>query len=397
MNISSYDSSYHYTRQLSNFIESCFQDKMVSLKDLACFLNVSPSYVYFLYRKLKNDMYFVIRATPHYERIKLHPLSCFLSIRSALRRDIILKTLSRHDYVTYIAPYHGDNRGIYCTFLVPSGNEGDLTTFFELLLSHDVIDDYVVHSLMLTGNIVMGFDWYDFSKDVWCFNWPSLLDDILSRIDSYDYELKSFDDFEASKSDIKFDFYDLFILHHIEHDIFTNIGALAPKVRVTRQNLSYHYRNHVYRLVKSIRPYWVPSFKEHSTFFILDLTFENNKGLRGFIGSLQRKPIACSYALYRSSQHPSIMLLGFLPYKEFFNFMKLLDSLKDYGVVSDHALYILNMETSAGRALPYHCFDGFKWHFDIEPCAKEVLRLLKQAYKDTARLAKAVDKSIGSR
>lgn len=390
-----YKSDYHYTRGISSFIESCFQDKIVSVRELAHLLNVSSSYIYFLLKKMNDDMYFAIRAVPHYEMVKLRPLSCSLLIESTLRRDAILKALSQHDYVIYAAPYHGKGRGIYCNLLAPSGGEGDVKTFFELLLSHGIIEDYVIHPLMTVENIVMGFEWYDFSKDVWYFDWASLLSEILMKVDINGSKL--FDDLKTSTSNIKFDFYDLVLLHYLEHDIFTKIGALASKVGVTPQNLSYHYKNHVHKLVKLVRPYWVPLSLEHSTFFVLDITFENCKALRGFVESLQRKPVAYSYALYKFSPHPSIMLSGFLPYKEFFNLTRFLDSLMDYGIVKDHMLYILDITMSTGRALPYHCYDGFKWHFDLEPCVKEVWKLVMQDHRGMARLAKAADKSIVSR
>lgn len=395
MKASVYESNYHYTRLVSRLIESCFQDRIISVKDLAHLLNMSPSYVYFLLKKLKNDMYFTIRALPYHERIKLNPLSCFLLIESTLHRDIVFKSLSQYDYVTYISPYHGRRRGIYCGFLVPSGREGDLITFFELLLSHSIIEDYVVRPLITVNSIVMGFEWYDFSRDLWYFDWSSLLSEILMRVDAD--EFGPFNEFKISTSNIRFDFYDLLILHHLEHDIFTNIRALASKMGATPQNLSYHYRNHVHKLVKFIEPYWVPFSFEHSLFFVLDVTLENNKALRGFIDSLQRKPIAYSYAPYKLSPHPSIILSGILPYKELFNLAGLLDSLKDYGVVRDHALHILNVETSAGRALPYHRYDEFGWRFNLEPCVKEVLKLAKQSHRGTVRLTRAIDKSIESR
>lgn len=389
-----YNSNYRYTPRISNLIESFYQDRILSIKDLANILNVSPSYVYFLIKKLKSDMYFTVKAVPHYKKVKLSPLTCFLSIESTLYRDVILKVLSQHNYVIYIAPYYGGSKGVYCVFLVPSGREGDVKTFFELLLSYGIVKSYSSHSIITTRNIVMGFEWYDFSKDVWYFDWSSLLDEILLKIDD---EPKLFDDFKTPTSYAKFDFYDLFILHHLEYDIFTNIGALASKIKVTPQNLSYHYKTHVHNLIKMIKPYWVPISLEHSTFFVSDITFENNKALNGFVEALQRKPIAYSYAPYDLSSHPSIVLTGILPYREFLSFVNLLDSLRDYDIVRDHTLYILSTEMSAGKALPYNCYDGSEWCFDLEPCIEEVLRLIKQAHKGMARLARAVDRSIESK
>lgn len=396
MNVSSYGSNYHYTQRDASLIEACFREKIVSIKDLAQILNVSLSYVYFLYKKLENEIYFKIRAVPHYKRIKLHQLGCYLSIRSTSHREIILRSLSKHDYVTYIAPYHGRGKGIYFTLLLPIGKDGDLKTFLELLLSHGVIEDYIIRPLTTIQNIVMGFEWYDFYRNMWHFNWSSLLSEVLSKVDLDPPKIS--DDFETPELNVRYDSIDLLILHYLEHDIFTKIGALASKAGVTRQDLSYHYRNHVHQyLVKLIRPYWLPSFNEHSTFFILDLIFDNEKALRGFIGSLQRKPIANSCALHRLSSHTSATLLAFLPYKELFNLVNFLDSLRDYGVIKDGELYILDITKSSGKALPHHCYDGFEWRFDLEPCIKEILKLAKRAHKGRTTLAKAVDKSIESK
>ncbi|MEM0320537.1 MAG: hypothetical protein QXS67_03915, partial [Candidatus Nezhaarchaeales archaeon] len=203
-----------------------------------------------MFKKLRNDMYFVVRAIPDYERIKLQLFGCFLPIESMLHRDIVLTSLSRNDYVTYVAPYYGMSKGSLCTFLIPRSLESDLTSFLELLRCYGVIEDYLIRPTITTRNIVMGFEWYDFSKDAWCFKWPSLLNDVISNIDSE--RLDSFYDLKTSASSTTFDFYDLLILHHLEYDVFTNIGALASKARTTPQNLSYHYRNHVHKLVKLV-------------------------------------------------------------------------------------------------------------------------------------------------
>ncbi|MEM0316970.1 MAG: hypothetical protein QXO97_03215 [Candidatus Nezhaarchaeales archaeon] len=345
-------------------------------------------------KKLRNDMYFFIRAIPDYRKIKLQPFSCFLSINSTFYRDIVLKSLSQHDYVLYVAPYYGISKGVHCIILIPHGLESEFSSFLELLQCCNVIESYTIRALSSTENIIMGFEWYDFSKDVWHFKWSSLLNNIVLKIDSECYN--SLNVLKTSALNTKFDFYDLFILHHLEYDLFTNVKALASKVRTTSQNLSYHYRNHVRKLVKLVRPYWVPFSLEHATFFVLDITFESYKALRAFIESLHRKPIAYSYSPYDLPSHPSTIVSGILPYEEFFNFTNLLDSLRDYGIVRDYALYIMNAKMSSGKALPYHCYDGFSWRFDLEPCIKEILKSVKQAHKGEVRLARAADKSIES-
>ncbi|MEM1901018.1 MAG: hypothetical protein QW055_02760 [Candidatus Nezhaarchaeales archaeon] len=347
-----------------------------------------------MFKKLRDEMYFAVKAVPDYKRIKLQLFGCFLPIESMLHRDIVLKSLSQNDYVIYAASYYGMSKGIVCAFLIPRGLESDLTSFLELLRCYGIIEDYLIRSMITTKNIVMGFEWYDFSKDVWCFKWPSLLNDVISNIDSE--RLDSFYDLKTSASSTAFDFYDLLILHHLEYDVFTNIGALASKARTTPQNLSYHYRNHVRKLVKLVRPYWLPFSLEHAAFFVLDIAFENHKALGAFIKSLHRKPIAYSHSLYDLSSHPSTIISGALPYEEFFNFTSFLDLLRDYGVVRDYALYIINAKMSSSKALPYHCYDGFSWRFNLEPCVNEILKSVKQAQKGRVRLARAADKSIES-
>jgi len=137
---------------------------------------------------------FRILAFPSHDRIGLRYLRCFLEARHAASRQILLEVLSRHDFVVYVAQYHGSSaKGIYCEFLVPNNRVNDLTSFLESLLSHGVIDAYTVHPIAL-NNIVMGFEWYDFSTNTWHFKWQDLLKDVLLKVDA----LKTLHDHEPN-------------------------------------------------------------------------------------------------------------------------------------------------------------------------------------------------------
>ncbi|RLF06484.1 MAG: hypothetical protein DRJ60_04295, partial [Thermoprotei archaeon] len=162
----------------------------------------------------------------------------------------------------------------------------------------------------------------------------------------------------------------------------------------------YHYKNHVLKnkLVKLVRPYWIPYPLEFSLFYVMDIVFEETKALKGFIHSIQRKPIAYSYSFYKYNSYPSITLTGILPYKEIINFMNCLDSLKDHGVVRDFAHYILDMEKSKGKALPYQCYsEELGWLYTMDYCVKELSKFVKLTYESGAKFTKAAERAIESK
>jgi len=381
-------SSYNYTPPSAKLIEACYQIRVTRLKELARFLGLSISYTHYLIKRLHKDILFRILALPSHDRIGLRCLRCFLEARHAVSRQILLEVLSRHDFVVHVAQYHGSSaKGIYCEFLVPNNRVNDLTSFLESLLSHGVIDAYAVHPIAL-NNIVMGFEWYDFSTNTWHFKWQNLLKDVLLKVDA----LKTLHDHEPIHpvSNIKFDFYDLYILYRFTENVFTPLSSLASKLGTSPQNLSYHYRNHVLKneLIEATRPYWYPFLFEESSPYILSVEFEDAKALKGFVESLQRKPIAYSYTYYKRVANPSAMLSGFLPYDEIFELTKLLDLLKDYGLVKNYEYYIIDIYGSKGKSLPYHRYDEvLGWRFELEPYLEEILKAAKKAQGDRAKFS----------
>jgi len=391
-----YKSSYNYTPILAGLIEVCYKREITKLKELAESLDVSVPYAHYLVKKLVKEAFFKIWAIPHYDKLKLRALRCFLFVKSIAHRKLLLDVLSRHDFLVCTAPYYGSTgKGIWCDFLVPDGKGGDFVSFLESLLSYGIIDNYTIHPIIALKNIVMGFEWYNFSTNTWHFNWQSLLKDLFSKIDFYDgrahfYEYEP----EYSTLDVMFDFYDLYILHHLEQDVFTSISSLAPKLGTSPQNLSYHYRNHVLknRLIRATRPYWYPFLFEESSFYIADIKFNSHRALDCFLASLHRKPIAYSYIPYRQATHPSVMLSGILPYDEVFNFMNFLDTLKDHGIVEDYNYYVLNKYWFSAKLLPYYRYnETLGWCFELETYLGEILKAAKKVQRSETKPTRATD------
>jgi len=390
-------SNYRYTPLLARFIESCFRNEVITIKDLASSLGISVSYAYYLLRKLKSDLNFTIRAVPYYKKIGLTPLRCILTVESAMAKNFLFDLLSKHDYTSYISMCTGKVRGLYCEILVPKGREDELLMFLEFSLNYGIINDYMVSTVSSLRNIVLGFEWYDFSNDTWRFNWQSLLNELLLNADK-DVSISSEE--EDALSNVKFDDIDLIILHHMESDIFTTLKSMATQAKVTSQDLSYHYKNHVLKnkLINLVRPYWIPYPLEYSLFYVMDIVFEKTKALKGFIYSLQRKPLAYSFSFHEHNTHPSITLTGILPYKEIINFMNCLDSLKDHGIVRDYAHYILDTEKSKGKALPYWSYsDELGWLYSMDSCVKKISEFVGLHHEGKTKFAKAAERAIESK
>jgi len=392
----SHKSNYNYTPLIAKLIETCYQIKVIKLRDLAKYLGISISYTYHLIKKLYKDLFFKIWALPHYERVGLRHLRCFLQVDSAAYRQTLLELLPQHDFVIYVFQYYGSlGKGVYCEFLVPDGKGDELASFLETLQNYGIIDSHAIRPIISLKNIVMGFKWYDFSTNSWRFDWQALLKEILSSINSH--ECPQFYELESQALSTKFDFYDLFILHHLEQEVFTPLAPLALKLRTSPQNLSYHFRNHVLgnELIRTTRPWWYPFLFEESSYYVLEIKFESHKALNCFLKSLHRKPIAYSCTCYEQATYPSVILSGVLPYDELFSFTNLLDLLRDYGIVKNYDYYILDLYGSKGKALPYHCYDEvLGWRFELEPCLEGILKATRKVQERRAKLASAADSKI---
>lgn len=401
-------SYYKYTPLIAKLIETCYQVRITKLKELATSLGISIPYAHYLIRKLNRDIFFKIWAFPHYEKVRLCAMRAFLQTKSTALSQILLESLSRHDFVVHIAPCYGSfSKGIYCDLLVPNGKEDDLIAFFKSLSDDGIIDAYEVYSIITLENIVMGFEWYDFSNNAWFFDWQALLEELFSRIDLGERPLLFADLTSLNIKNHKFDFYDLYILHHLEQDVFTSLALLATKLGISPQNLCYHFRNHVLKnnLIKTTRPKWYPFLLGESSPYILDAEFENDKALNCFLESLNRKPIAYSWSYCKRETGHSVMIAGVLPYDELFNFIDFLDLLREHGILKRYDYYLLDIHRSYGKLLPYHCYDEASgWRCDFEPYLKDILRMARKvqegrassATKFVAKLANAADNKIES-
>lgn len=402
-NVRHYRSNYSYSPLLAKLIEVCYETPIIRLKELAKLLGISTSYVHNLIERLKKDIYFKIWAVPYHDRIKLRLLRCFLQVKSVTHRQLLLEFLSRHDFVAYVAQcFGGSGKGVWCDFLVPEGREKDFVSFLKSLQNYELVNAYVFRTTVSLKNVVMGFEWYDFSTHTWCFNWQALLKDVLSKIDSQKSQHYCYNP-EPPILSSKFDFYDLFILHYLEQNVFTPLNSLISKLGTTPQNLSYHFRNHVLRgeLIRTTRPYWYPFLFEESSPYILSIEFEDIKKLNGFLEAIHRKPLAHTCAYYEQTTHSSVTLTGFLPYGEFFNFVNFLDSLKDYGIVKHYNFYIPDVRNSYVKSLPYHCYDeAIGWRFGLEPYLENLLKVAKKAQeggiRSVAKFTSVADSKIES-
>jgi len=399
-------SNYNYTPLVARLIETCYQARITRLKELATLLGISTSYAHYLIKKLNRDVFFKIWASPHYDNIGLHVMRVFLQARSNTYTQILLESLSRHDFILYIARCYGNlGKGVYCEFLVPSDKECLLLSFLESLADSGIVSAYDVCQVIEFGNIVMGFEWYDYSTNTWLFNWQALFRDVFSKVDLNKHPLITGLASSPESRTTRFDFYDLCILHYLEQDVFTPLTSLALKLGTSPQNLSYHFRSHVLKnnLIRTTRPKWYPFLVEESSPYILDAEFEDNKALNCFLESLNRKPIAYSWSYCKRETGHSVMIAGVLPYDELFNFIDFLDLLREHGILKRYDYYLLDIHRSYGKLLPYHYYDeAFGWRCDFEPYLKDILRMAKKvqegrassATKFVAKLASAADSKI---
>jgi hypothetical protein len=359
-----------------------------------------------LIKKLNRDAFFKIWASPHYDNIGLRVMRVFLQAKSNTYAQILLESLSRHDFILYIAQgYSNLGKGVYCEFLVPNDKERLLLSFLESLADGGIISAYDVCQVIAFGNIVMGFEWYDYSTNTWLFNWRALLENVLSKVDLDKHLLITGLASSQTSRTPRFDFYDLCILHYLEQDVFSPLTSLALKLGTSPQNLSYHFRNHVLKndLIRVTRPKWYPFLIEESSYYILNAEFENDKALNSFLESLNRKPIAYSWSYCKREAGHLVTIAGVLPYDELFNFIDFLDLLREHGILKRYDYYLLDIHRSYGKLLPYHCYDeAFGWRCDFEPYLKDILRMAKKvqegrassATKFVAKLASAADSKI---
>ncbi len=282
------------------------------------------------------------------------------------------KALSTIDYLHRLYRAKGAVNGFYAHFTVPA----DRVREFEKIIgeigigliaqSHTVLytTDYMFH--------LPDFSFFDVKSRMWRFEIPF---EISAGLNDEELGLKEPDSFR-----LQADWLDVAIVYVLEKDAMSKLSEvvkerLSSGESLSRPLLKYHYDVHVED--KLIGCYWVrtPRFPpETFGLYLLNLRFENMRGLKDFASLIVKTPFIVSLAKELGEKRLLVELE--MPVSRA---MDLLDSIeerlfREYEVW-EYQLAVLR-EVEAWKPVPLHLFDEDKgWLFDVNRYMSELEKM----------------------
>lgn len=340
-----------------------------NISSLAKELRMSPTTVAFRISKLTEESDLQVRARLNFQKLGLRRAVIFTEARPG--KEKMLKSLVENlPYWTYVIRCFGKFDGVYALFSFPAEANKEFEDYFKEASKQNIIENYVVFWVTDFCEMPPSFDWFDFEKRGWNFQWKRWLKEI-----EYSEETLSKRLLDPETYPILADNIDLLILKELEKDGSIEFRKLAKTVDMTPEAVRYRFQNHILKrgLIAdhevSIFPY--PYQSSDLTSFAID--FKDQAALARFVNSLTNKPFVLNYT--KTTGANKLIAHFFTPKIEFSHLIDSLNQLIERHVVERFFHVVLDIPSYKRQTVAYEFFEKNKWTYNHQ----ENLRGLKKA------------------
>lgn len=264
-------------------------------------------------------------------------------------------------YWTYVVRCYGRYDGYYSILAFPAECKKELEEYLDKVAQLEAFSRYVFCPTTNFAQVEPNFDWFDFQRKSWNFQWKRWIDEVQKSSENFPRKLV-----EPETYLIQVDETDILILKELEKDGTTKFTKLAEVVNMTPQGVRYRYHRHI--LGRSLLteyeiatlPYPLPTSDMCS--FIVD--FENEEKLAKFANSLQNKPFIRNYGKV-IGQH-SLVVHIYTPKTEFSKFIDSMNRLTEKKLTKSFLYVTLDVASFRRQTISYEFFKENKWAYEHE-------------------------------
>jgi DNA-binding Lrp family transcriptional regulator len=260
-------------------------------------------------------------------------------------------------YWLWIARCTGECNGYYSQHAVPIENRQDFVQYLDQIVSSGLATNYRIFWLGDYHSHVPNFEYYDFKKRAWKFDWPGWLGLFTKNKGQIVTEEK-----EPVKDD--FDKNDLLILKELMVDARKKLSELSKLIGMTLPAAKYRFDNLARRGFLQDYVVQVPPYPpEISDLYEVRLDFGEHKAMLTRENLFKRLPFVLNYSRIRGTN--SITTRVYLPRTEVNNLLTLLSAIVRVGTIDRFSYMLLDPGTIQAQTFPYRAFDDKSgWYYE---------------------------------
>jgi len=271
------------------------------------------------------------------------------------------KALESLGYLTYLTKCHGRFYGCYAIFAFPAEYKRKLEEYFNEAKRLQVLSHFLLFWTTNLCEVHPSFDWYNFNKRRWIFQWQQWIEEIINASDHLSESLS-----DPKEYPIFADEKDLLLLRELEKNGVIAFKELAKVVGITPQSVAYRYDKHLIgrNLIVDHMAHFYPYPYQICDVCTFIIEFADEKALAKFTNSLGNKPFILSYAKVLGEN--SLITNTYIPKAEFPKFMDSLNRLAEMHLIKNFFHIVLTLIPHKRGGVPYEFFKDGTWDYNHE-------------------------------
>jgi DNA-binding Lrp family transcriptional regulator len=310
--------------------------------------------VYSRVSKLEGAGLFNTYIHPNYSRIGLS--QAVVLVTPFPGRELLAKeSIKIAQYWLKIARCIGECNGYFALVAVPSSNTRDFQEYMEQLVARGVIRSSRVTWLGESTSPIPNFDYYDFEKKTWNFDWKRWFG-LFKRRDKIPPRTKP--------AESSFDKRDLIILKELTKDARTTLVTLAKMLSISLPAAKYRFEGLVEKgLIEDYVINVLPFAYDLSDLSEVRLDFKDESSMRIGEKSLSELPFVLTISPVRGLN--SLSVRTYIPRVELNNLMNFLSLLVKENILVSFSYLQLDPMTLTASTIGYKAYsDETGWYYD---------------------------------
>ena len=281
--------------------------------------------------------------------------------------NTLWKALENLGYLTYLTKCHGRFYGCYSIFAFPAEYKRKLKEYFDEVKRLKALSHFLLFWTTNLCEVHPNFDWYDFKKKKWTFQWKQWIEEIMNASDHLSERL-----LDPKEYPIMADEKDLLILRGLEKNGISTFKELAKVAGMSERSIAYRYKKHLIRrnliVDHSVFIFPYPYQFSDTCSFVTD--FEDEKALAKFANSLDDKPFIFSYAKVLGKN--TLIVNTYIPRAEFPKFIDSLNLLAEMNLIKNFFHVTLTLIPHKRGGVPHEFFKDGTWKCNVEKSIKKL-------------------------
>jgi len=324
------------------------------------------STVAFRIRQLIKKMDLEVNARVNFNKLGLMRAIVFLETLPG-QWNTLWKALENLGYLTYLTKCHGRFYGCYAIFAFPVQCKRKLENYFDEAKRLGVLSHFLLFWTTNLCEVHPSFDWYDFKKRTWIFQWQQWIKEIKEASDDLSESLTDPKEYPAI-ADEK----DLLLLRQLEKNGVITFRELAKVTGMSPRTVAYRYYKHLIErnLIVDHMIHFYPYPYQICDVCTFIIEFVDEQALAKFSNSLGNKPFILSYAKVLGEN--TLITNTYIPKAEFPEFINSLNLLAEMHLIKNFFHVVLTLIPHKRGGVPHESFKDGTWKCDIEKSNKRL-------------------------